>query len=211
MSTPHRYRVVVRFDAARQTYVARAPELPSCEVDADTRAEALAALETEIDAQVATIADQGGVAPTPVDELREPDSDGGGELDGRIAARVSTDLHRELLLQARAGGVTTDALVGELLAEALALRTARDLGRRPRRGRGEGDARQGDRRPRGRDRGAYNDIMENKSSFLEYVRGLEREGGDSRGQGGRRGGGRGGGRRGGGGRGGGGRGGGNRD
>jgi predicted RNase H-like HicB family nuclease len=238
---PDRYRVSVQFDAARSVYVARAPELHECSAEGDTRAQALAELEEEIAAQVATIRDQGRQAPLAVDELPDPltaGADGAGEraagaesggdaaagqrngelLLGRISARISASLHRELLYAARFEGVEVDTVVGELLAEALALRGARSLSPAWRR-RGRPEARmggnaadsrraerhdedaqptewseptwQGERRG-GRGRGgggggrfSYAAIMDDKASFLEYVRGLTRdEGGPGRGAGG---------------------------
>jgi predicted RNase H-like HicB family nuclease len=192
----HNYRVYVQYDAGRGAFVASAPELPRCLVEAPTRAEALALLEEEIDAQVATMRDQGRAAPIAVDEMSpapepaegEPgaaDAPRGRALDGRIAAKISPSLHRELLFHARAEGLPVDILVGELLAESLAWRSAREL--RPPRGpgrdrgrgdRGERDDRGNRARPDGRGRSDYGDVMEDKGSFLDYVRGLEQGRGD---------------------------------
>jgi predicted RNase H-like HicB family nuclease len=219
------YRVQVQFDAAKNVFLARAPELPQSSAEGATRAEAVARLEEEIAAQVATIADQGGNPPRAVDEMpvvsASPDeppsfsSSASGQLDGRISARVSPSLHRELLFHARVEGLPLDVLVGELLSESLAIRGIRDLrmprgprhpddqpradaGRPPRRDDRGGGPGPGGGGGRGRDR-AYSDIMESSASFLEYVRAQEqgqgRPGGGGGGGGGRGGGGRGGGGR----------------
>ena len=188
------YRVSVTFDAARKVFVASAPELLSCSAQGDTRAAALEALEDEIAAQIANMRDQGATPPIPVDELQPPrddDPDGRaghfkGQLDGRVSAKLSASLHRELLYLARAEGMPLDVLAAELLAESLALRSARELragvGKRDR----DGNQRDGNRREqsqpgrqrddsgrRRRERSSYTDIMQDKASFLEYVRGQE--------------------------------------
>lgn len=175
------YRVRVEYDAKRSVFVARAPELPSCSAEGETRAAALAALEEEIEAQVATMSEQGAAPPTPVDELRTAADDGDapperGELDGRISAKVSPSLHRELVFLARSENMPVDVLTAELLAESLALRSSRELrdprGRRRRGGnQRDGNRRDGNRRRDRDDRGpSYNQIMEDGASFLDYVR-----------------------------------------
>ena len=188
------YRVSVTFDASRKVFVACAPELPSCSAEGDTRAAALEALEDEIAAQIANMREQGATPPIPVDELQPPrdeDSERGagaarGQLDGRISAKLSASLHRELLDLAQAEGMPLDVLAAELLTESLALRSARELragvGKQDR----DGNRRDGNRRDqsqpgrprddsgrRGRERSSYTDIMQDKASFLEYVRGQE--------------------------------------
>ena len=47
-----KYRVLIQFDPGRGAYVARAPELSECAAEGDTRAEAFAQLEEELEAQV---------------------------------------------------------------------------------------------------------------------------------------------------------------
>jgi len=136
-----------------------------------------------------------------IDECDESPADPGqehDEVDGNVAevddsdesvgnevsARVSISVHRELVELARAENVSVDELVGELLVEALALRDARNMRRRGR----AGDNRR-DRLDNRGSRRSYNEIMDDKASFLEYVRNVEQDCGGRRGQG-RRGGGR---------------------
>jgi predicted RNase H-like HicB family nuclease len=195
------YRVRLEYDATRSVFVARAPELPSCSAEGETRAAALAALEQEIEAQVATMVEQGATAPTPVDEMQPPpdgdEAPARGSLDGRISAKVSPSLHRELLFLARAEGMPVDVLTAELLSESLALRAAREFrdprGKRSRGGtQRDGNRRDGNRRDgtrRDGNRGpSYNQIMEDKASFLDYVRKQEQgqSPGNRRGRGRRR-------------------------
>jgi predicted RNase H-like HicB family nuclease len=175
------YRVLVTYDPERSVYVARAPELEHCSAEGATRAEAVARVDEEIDAQLRNIREHGGRIPPVIDE------DGAG-FSGEIAAKVSRTLHRDLVWQARAEGVDLPQLVGEMLA--VALESRRQRGRRPAAGpqsgeprperQADGDARQGGQRPfrqgeRGQG-GRYHAIMEDRATFLEYVRGLDSSG-----------------------------------
>jgi predicted RNase H-like HicB family nuclease len=173
------YRVVVVFDPERSVFVARAPELEACVAEGATRAEALAKVEEEVAAVLAHIAAGGGQPPEPLDRAPLP--------PGPLALKVSDGLRRELVFQARIEGIELDALAGELLAGALEARRSRGRGRPqredgPRQDRGPGGfGRRGEQSPR------YHDIMEDRASFVEYVRQLEsggRPGGAPRGPGG---------------------------
>lgn len=188
------YRVLVTYDPERNVFHARAPELEHCSAEGATRTEALVKLEEEIDAQLRNMREQGGRPPSPLDE--------DAELSGAIAVTVSRTLHRDLLWQARNEGVELGVLVGEMLAAGLEARRQR---RRPpaqpepraqsaspgnndneqqpfRSNRGEGDRRGPNREGGGRGQGGrYHAIMEDRATFLEYVRGLES--GGSRGPG----------------------------
>ena len=183
------YRVSVQWDPARSVFVARAPELEHCSAEGKTRAEAMTALEEEIDAQLRNMREQGSPPPAALDE---DDS----SLSGEIAAKVSKGLHRELVIQARSEGVELGQLVGEMLAGGLDARRAARGGRRAP---AQGQAREpgNEAQPRGprpgggfggRDQrgqgGRYHAIMEDRATFLEYVRGLESGGGPPRGGGG---------------------------
>jgi predicted RNase H-like HicB family nuclease len=160
------YRVLLHYDSERSVFVARAPELEHCSAEGATRAEAIAKVEEEIDAQVRNAREQGGAPPPAIDDAESA-------ATGEIALKVSRGLHRELLFQARAEGVEVSQLAGELIAGALDGRRSR--GRRP-----QGEA-QPQRQPYGnrppRDErgggGRYHSIMEDRASFVEYVRGLE--------------------------------------
>jgi predicted RNase H-like HicB family nuclease len=181
-----KYRVLVQFDGDRSVYVARAPELEHCSADGATRAEALGKLEEEIAAQLHNIGEQGGAAPVALDA---------GENDGatgELTAKVSKSLHRDLLWQARVDGIEVDALITELLPLALELRRA--ARRQPRQGQApqdRGNSRQpagpggNDRRGNQQGGGRYHAIMEDRATFVEYVRGLDQGGGQQPGGGGR--------------------------
>src|SRR5262249_55477743 len=109
MSKPN-YRATLMFDTERKLFLARAPELEHCSAEGATRAEAIAKLEEEIDAQLANMLSHGSTPPRAVDEE---------QFTGEISAKVSKLLHRDLAYQARTEGIDVDHLVGELLAAGL--------------------------------------------------------------------------------------------
>ena len=164
-----RYRCTVQFDVEKQVFRARAPELERCQAEGPTRAEALARLEEEMDAQVHNVRENGGQPPPAVDE---------DTCTGEVQVRLSRSLHRELVFQARDEGIELGQLMSELLASSLeARRTARGGQRRPAPAEQEGEP--GNRGPRDRDRvrqgygGRYHGIMDDRANFIEYVRGLD--------------------------------------
>src|SRR6185436_11225000 len=116
------YRVLVHYDPDRSVYVARAPELEHCSAEGTTRAEALAKVEEEMNAQLDVIREQGGTPPTAFD---------GNELaySGELGVKVSRTLHGDLAWQARAEGIEMSQLLAEILAGALEGR--RQRARRP--------------------------------------------------------------------------------
>jgi predicted RNase H-like HicB family nuclease len=182
MSKPN-YRVILTFDGDRKVFVARAPELEHCTAEGATRAEASAKLEEEIDAQLANMLSHGSTPPRAVDEET---------FSGEVTAKLSKALHRDLAYQARSEGIDLDHLVGELLSAALESRkhTHRaqrggnrhpqehgqhdNIGNRhdaPRGGGGGGGG-------RGFGRNNYNSqLLDDRANFIEYVRGLEQQGG----------------------------------
>lgn len=186
------YRILVQYDPDKSVFTARAPELEHCSAEGATRAEALTKIEEEIEAQLGNIRERGGRIPPAV----EDDLSG---YTGEITARVSRSLHRELAFQSRADGIELAQLLGELLGPALEARRARGVRGRPQPqgqpsapppGRPDDDAQPPfDRQERGNERGGndrgggrarypnqggrYHAIMEDRATFVEYVRGLE--------------------------------------
>ena len=166
------YRTIVTYSEAKQAFVAEAPELPSCEAEGATRADALRKLEEEMKAQLENMEAQGVELPKPIDEL---------ELDGNLAVKVTPGLHRELAFIAKADSVELDVLLTELLTR----------GAKERWGGYRGGPRREGGRPRREEGGArYHNIMDNRENFIEYVRSLDtpRGPGGGGGGGGRRGG-----------------------
>jgi predicted HicB family RNase H-like nuclease len=184
MSKPN-YRASVTFDSERKLFIARAPELEHCSGEGATRAEAVAKLEEEIDAQLANMLSHGSTPPRAVDEET---------FSGEISAKVSKLLHRDLTYQARGEGVDLDHLVGELLAAAMESRRqtrgARSGNNRPREdqmphdnvgNRYDGGGGGGRQRGFG-GRGNNAHLLDDRANFIEYVRGLEQQGGMSGGR-----------------------------
>ena len=181
MSKPN-YRATVSFDSERKVFIARAPELEHCSGEGANRAEAVARLEEEIDAQLANMLSHGSTPPRAVDKEM---------FSGEVAAKVSKLLHRDLVYQARSEGVELDQLVGELLAAAMESRKqhrgARSGNSRPREEHAPNDN-VGNRfdggggRPRGGFGGRNNNahLLDDRANFIEYVRGLEQQGGAPR-------------------------------
>lgn len=165
------YRILISYSQDKQVYLARAPELRNCQAEAETRAEALSALEQEIEAQIEVMQQQGVTPPRPLDEQ---------EFDGQLACTVSSDLQRELVFLARTNNLELNDLLPELLARAVNQRWGSRGGGAPRQGRAPREG-----RGRGRDHGGqrYHDIMENRADFIEYVRRLDSNPGGPRGKG----------------------------
>lgn len=175
MSKPN-YRATLTFDPDRKVFIARAPELEHCSGEGATRAEAIARLEEEIDAQLANMLSHGSTPPRAVDEEI---------FSGEITAKVSKLLHRELAYQARSEGVDLDHLVGELLAAAMESRKQsrgmRSGNRAPQEhmpGDNVGNRYDGGGRQRGfGGRGGNAHLLDDRANFIEYVRNLEQQGG----------------------------------
>jgi predicted HicB family RNase H-like nuclease len=175
---PDGYRILVVYDSEKEKFVASVPELDDLKVMGDTRAEALTKAEEEVEKAFRKAAEQNTPLPPPVD---------GAEYSGEISVVVSPTLHKNLIFMAAQEGIELNQLASELLSSALAERSLiKSVQRRP----SKDHKREGrrDRRPRG-DR--YFNIMDDKASFIDYVRSLEPGGGGGRKRGGRGRGGRG--------------------
>jgi predicted RNase H-like HicB family nuclease len=172
MSKPN-YRVQLTFDPERKLFLARVPELEHCTAEGATRAEAIGKVEEEIDAQLANMLSHGSQPPRSVDEE---------EFTGEIVAKVTKLLHRDLAFQARSEGVEIDQLLGELLSAAMVERKQtrqRGGNRAPQHHGNNFDDSIGNRGPGGGGRGFGRNaqLMDDRASFIEYVRGLEQGGG----------------------------------
>ena len=174
---PDGYRILVVYDSQKEKFVASVPELENLKVTGETRAEALSKAEEEVENSFRKAAEKSTELPPPVD---------GVEYSGELSFTVSPSLHRNLIFMATQERIELDQLASELLSSALAERSLiKSAQKRPAK---EGHKREGrrDRRPRG-DR--YFNIMEDKASFIEYVRNMEPGGGGrkrgGRGRGGR--------------------------
>lgn len=185
MSRPN-YRVLLSYDGERKVFIARVPEIAHCTGEGATRAEALLSMETELDALLQNLNERNVRPPTAIDDQN---------FSGEVSAKVSRGLHRELSFQAQSEGVELGQLVGELLAAGLEHRQRARMQRRgpdvEANGNQSRDGNHGDRQPRrdnfegnrfregGRgDRNTaarFHGLLEDRASFMEYVRGIESE------------------------------------
>lgn len=187
-TTDHRFRMLIHFDGEKSVFVARAPELSQCQAEGETAEAALAALGDEIAAQIANIKESGGRVPTPLDVE---------DVSGEVTLRLSKSLHRELKWLAAVEELSEEQMASEMLQHAIQRKVqdrprarrqpgppraevngntanTADPDAQPTDNRGNRDRDRGDRRG---GRASYHQIMEDKASFLEYVRGLEQGGG----------------------------------
>jgi predicted HicB family RNase H-like nuclease len=171
---PDGYRLQVIYDSNKEQFVASVPELGDIKVSGTTRTEALAAAEAEVEKAFRQAAENGSELPKPIDQA---------EFSGQINLEVSPSLHRELTFLAKRDAVEMNQLCSELLSAGVSIRTvAQQQPNRDNRSR-DRSSRHGKRRNNKK----YFDIMDDKASFIEYVRNLEGGGGGG-GRGGRRGG-----------------------
>ncbi len=189
MADDRAYRVVTTFDAEHQRYIARAPEL-GIDGKGATRAEAIAAVEAEIEARIEETATSGEPLPRPVD-LAEP---------GKLELDLMGPVYRELLYQADRQRVSPASLATQLLVRALAqlegaaAERPRPAARPEPANQDQPPPRQQDNRPRGdhrrntppagpnnnpnnRRREGYRPDLEDKANLMAYLRDQEKGGG----------------------------------
>ena len=185
------YRIVMTYDKTRAVYSARIPELDPCFAEGKTRQEALLALETELSDRLYNMKEKGMDPPIPLDEQEFPES---------ISLPLSVTLRKELVWQAMNEGISVESLISELILSAIGKR-GQDSSRlkyqsgqpqsSPKRPDGEHRRHrpypnQGDHRNRphqGRSPGAYNELLNDRANFIQYVRDSE---GPSQGESGHR-------------------------
>ncbi len=170
------YRIVLRYDRESGMFRALVPELPDISAEGETRAEAADLVVDAVQKRLDELEDQGIEPPMPLDEEM---------FSGELSLQISPELHRELAWQAKLEGTTVDQIVGELLAAGIQRRAVGmpDMSQRPS---GGGERRKGHGRRPGMSKAQYMQIMEDKASFMEYVRNLEQGGGGRGGKGRRR-------------------------
>lgn len=160
------YRLVILFDSEKKKFIARIPELPDLQVEGENRAEAVSRIEEALEEAFRKAASDGREMPAPIDQT---------EFTGELTLKVTPTLHRDLAFLARHEGVDLNQLVSELLSASVAGRAVPRTGGHRRDERREGNDRR--RPPRGQD---YFNIMEDKASFIDYVRKLDSGGGPNR-------------------------------
>jgi predicted HicB family RNase H-like nuclease len=161
------YRLVVVFDNEKKKFIARMPELSDLQVEGESRAEAVSKIEEALEEAFRKAASDGKEMPPPIDQT---------EFTGELSLKLTSVLHRELAFLARQEGVDLNQLASELLSAGVVGRVAPRAGGQRREERREGNERK--RPPRGQD---YFNIMDDKASFIDYVRRLDQGGPNRRG------------------------------
>lgn len=165
------YRLTVLFDGEKKKFVARVPELADLQAEGESRSEAVSKIEEALEEVFRKAASEGREMPTPMDQT---------EFTGEFSVKVTPSLHRELAFLARQENTDLNQLVSELLSAGVAGRSISRVGgsRREERSREGRDGNDRRRLPRGQD---YFNIMEDKASFIDYVRKLDQGGSNRRG------------------------------
>lgn len=182
---PDGYRILVHFDTNQERFIATVPELGDIKEKGETRAEALTKAEEAIEAAILKAAEAEEGLPTPLDRT---------DFSGEMTITISPSLHRELAFLAVEDGMETEQLAAELITTGVTIKSTGRL-------RSGGGSKRGKQDNRGRRRGNrgnkkdYHNIMDDRASFIEYVRSIDERGGKRGGGGGGGGGGRGRGRR----------------
>ncbi len=180
------YRILLSKDAESGKMVAVVPELKDCNAEGETYKDALHAVEERIRDILIEMNEEGLQSPVPIDER---------EYEPILRVELSPWLHRELDWQSVKENMDKDRIVSEILADGLARRNWKRHGKRRggHGGQGGHGRRDGGRRGGRRDgmsKDKYMGIMEDRASFIEYVRGLDSGGsgggGGGRGKGGKR-------------------------
>jgi predicted RNase H-like HicB family nuclease len=163
-----KYRIVMRFDSEKDKFIANVPELPGCDVEGDSWEELTQTLDEAVKSKLKTIE----YPPTPLDEH---------EWSGKLELNISKSLHRELEFLSKNDEITPEELAMELISEGLGRRYGghryyRSSKKREYNKGGGNNHNQGgyNQRRRGMSNEKYNNIMEDKAHFLEYVRNLEK-------------------------------------
>mgnify|MGYP006310553913 CR=1 FL=1 len=161
-----RYRVLIRYDKENEEFVATVPELPSFEEQrAEDRVELMEQLEEAFDSVAQEAAGEDGSLPPPIDSDDSP-------YDGELTIPLGASLHKELAHRAVAEKISPDQLAANVIGMYLGRQLlGREEYRDDRQDQERGD--RGGRRGRRRKQ-SYHQVMEDKASFLEYVRQQER-------------------------------------
>lgn len=88
-------------------YFVRIPDLPGCESNGETIAEAMASIEEARELWIETALDTRGSVPAPRDE---------DDFSGRFVVRVGRSVHRDLVRIAALEGMSLNAFVSAVLA-----------------------------------------------------------------------------------------------
>ncbi len=111
------YRIVLEPDDQGVGYAVWVEELPGCISYGDTPEEALEMIREAMELWIETALEDGDPIPEPLATR---------EYSGRFLVRVSPSLHRRLVELAQQEGVSLNALVNQILAQAVGYASARE-------------------------------------------------------------------------------------
>lgn len=104
---PFPYRILVRYSEEDAGYIAVVPELRGCSAWGKSETAAIKSVKQAADAWLASAKASGIPIPDPIDKQR---------MSGRYALRMPPDLHRSLVLEAKAEGLSLNQLIVHKLA-----------------------------------------------------------------------------------------------
>lgn len=175
------YTLQIFFDGDEAVFRAGFLEFPELRVADESRKEAIYAAEDKLHSHLAALRQSGKPVPQPFRTREYPST---------LEVPISQTLYRKLEVKRHQERVSMDQIVTEILTAACENRKVSEGnshdnrgndrgGRRPNNqsgGKGRGGQQQG-RGGQGHRRGGYNDTMDNRENFMEYVRNLEKGGG----------------------------------
>lgn len=110
--TKFKYMVNVRWSEEDNAYVAEVPELPGCATHGNTYETAIKNTKDAIASWIDGAKETGFIVPEPVATH---------QFSGKFVTRVNPELHRLLVLKAKATGKTLNRLIQELLEQGVTL------------------------------------------------------------------------------------------
>jgi predicted RNase H-like HicB family nuclease len=165
------FRIVVQYNSDQQQYIANVPELGTgIRAEGQTRIEAMEKAEEAIESEIRHAAEEERKLPTPIDMA---------DFDGQLSIELSADVHRELVFLAYQNNTKAEKLAAELIVAGITRKTSPRAAPSAKHNDRNETKDNGRKRGRGRQRKDYHSIMDDRASFIEYVRGMERRGGGS--------------------------------
>jgi predicted HicB family RNase H-like nuclease len=168
------YSLNVHYDKAGRIYQAGFAEFPEIKASGGQKEAVIRDIESRLENHLQNLRRDGKTVPESLHSRRYPE---------RLEVRLSQNLYRRLDVQSRQDKVGLDQLVTELLTLALDKKTEPSRGHerhsQPRHGGGNQRERGGQQQQHSQHRRHgggrnYQETMENRENFMEYVRNLEK-------------------------------------
>jgi predicted RNase H-like HicB family nuclease len=167
------YTLQVHYDKGGRSYQAGFAEFPEIRATGNQKESVIHEAESRLENHIQNLRRDGKPVPEALHARRYPE---------RLEVRLSQNLYRRLDAQSRQEKVGLDQVVTELLTMALDKKAEPARGHEPRHERHSPPRHGGNQRERGgqhgqhrrHGRGNYQETMENRENFMEYVRNLEK-------------------------------------